>query len=190
MQEKSQETNIINQITIDCLVNKGNKKNMNKPNKPNKKDKKFYRRRILNLTREMLLNSYPDDLLFDVRDAFDLYVKSCIGYFKLKDETEIIQEDYNIDSLLDEITQDKLDSDDIVSPEEANKLMMRSISINKRPLDDFVKIKYLKSKEEIIIPQQKEINLTDPNLKKKGIPKKKNISQTYKNDKQNKEEIS
>jgi hypothetical protein len=175
--------NILNQITIDCLLNKGKKNKTNQVIKPNKKDKKFYRRRILNLTKEMLLNNYADDLLLDVHDAFETYVKSCIGYFKLKDETEIIQEEYNIDSLLDEITQDKLDADDIVSPEEANKLMMRSITLNNRPLDNFVKIKYLKAKEDIVIPKQKEINLQDPLLKKKGIPKKKNISDTYKNEK-------
>ena len=188
--EINQNQNIINQITMDCLVNKGKNNKTNAVIKPNKKDKKFYRRRILNLTREMLLNNYENDLLMDVREAFDLYVKSCIGYFKLKDETEIIQEEYNIDSLLDEITQSELDADDIVSPEEANKLMMRSITINKRPLDNFVKIKYLKVKEDIIIPKQKEINLQDPSLKKKGIPKKKNISHTYKNEKQDNKETS
>ena len=184
--------NIINQITIDCLVNKGknNKMMLNNSNKPNKKDKKFYRRRILNLTKEMLLNTYPDDLLTDVRDSFDSYIKSCIGYFKLKDETEIMQEEYNIDSLLDEITQEKLDEDDIVSPEDANKLMMRSIKINNYSLDKFVKIKYLKTKEDIVVPKQKEINLQSPELKKKGIPKKKNISPTYKNEKQDGQELS
>ena len=192
-QEGNMDYNKLNQITIEYLTNNKQKKQFQKNqqgcnrNSLNKKDKKFYRRRILNLTKDMLLNNYPDDLLNDVKDTFDTYLKSCIGYFKLKDESEIIQDEYKIDSLLDEITQNELDADDIVSPEEADKLMMRSITLHKGPLDNFVKIRYLKAKEDIILPVQKEINLKDPQFKKKGIPKKKNISQTYKNESKNEE---
>jgi hypothetical protein len=187
--EVNDYNNILNRLTIEYLTNNKQKRQIQqgKCQSLNKKDKKFYRRRILNLTKDMLLNNYPDDLLQDVNDSFDHFLKSCIGYFKLKDETEIIQEEYKIDSLLDEIMQTELDSDDIVSPEEADKLMMRSITLHKKPLDNFVKIKYLKTKEEIILPIQKEINLKDPQLKKKGIPEKKIISQTYKNENKNEE---
>jgi hypothetical protein len=179
--------NILNRLTIEYLTNIKQKTKIQQEKHKlasslNKKDKKFYRRRILNLTKEMLLNNYPDDLLQDVNDSFDNFLKSCIGYFKLKDETEIIQEEYKIDSLLDEIIQQKLDEDDIVTPEEADKLMMRSITLHKKPLDNFVKIKYLKTKEDIILPIQKEINLKEPHLKKKGIPEKKIISQSYNNE--------
>jgi hypothetical protein len=187
--EVNDYNNILNRLTIEYLTNTKQKRQFQqgKCQSLNKKDKKFYRRRILNLTKDMLLNNYPDDLLQDVNDSFDNFLKSCIGYFKLKDETEIIQEEYKIDSLLDEIMQTELDSDDIISPEEADKLMMRSITLHKKPLDNFVKIKYLKTKEEIILPIQKEINLKDPQLKKKGIPEKKIISQTYKNENKNEE---
>jgi len=190
--EEIQESNkTLNRLTIEYLTNNKQKKQIqqekdkdkhNLANSLIKKDKKFYRRRILNLTKEMLLNNYPDDLLQDVHDSFEHFLKSCIGYFKLKDESEIIQEEYKIDSLLDEITQTELDADDIVTPEEADKLMMRSITLHKKPLDNFVKIKYLKTKEDIILPTQKEINLKDPQFKKKGVPEKKIISQTYKNE--------
>jgi len=179
--------NFINQITFDCLMSREFKKklvfNENRSGLL-KKDKKFYRRRILNLTKDMLLNTYSEEVLPDVKDAFENYVKTCIGYFKIKDEMDIIQEDYPIENLLDEITKNQLDYDDIVSPEEADKLMMRSIKINQLPLDKFVKIKQLKPQKEIILPQQKEINLQDPVLKKKGILKKNNICPSYK-DKEN-----
>jgi len=181
---------IIQEITMDCLMSREQKQKLKEysiKQSYNKKDKKFYRRRILNLTREMLLNNYNDDTLPDVKFAFENYVKTCIGYFKIKDEVDILQEEY-IDNILDDATNDKLDIDDIVSPEEADKLMMRSIKINKLPLDNFVKIKYMKPEKEMIIPKQKEINLKDPILKKKGIREKNNIHNSYKDDKESKKE--
>lgn len=185
-------TNVFNKMTIEYLSsNKQKTKILQQKNIVNKKDKKFYRRRILNLTRDMLLNNHPDDLLVDVKDTFDIFVKNCIGYFKSKDKTEIIQEDYKMEELLDDIVSNDLgDDENILTQEEADKLMMRSIQIHERPLDKFVKIKYLKKKEDIILPKQKEINLKDPQLKKKGILRKKNIniSQTYKNETTNEEE--
>ena len=185
------ESNVINQITFDCLLSRDQRKRIDYKTDGLflRKDKKFYRRRILNLTKEMLINNYSNDVLPDVREAFDKYVKTCIGYFKIKDELDIIQNDCYIENLLDEITTNKLDADDIVSPEEANKLMMRSIKINQLPLDSFVKIKQVIPTKEVILPQQKDINLQDPSLKKKGIYKKNNLKNSYK-DEEDKKEIS
>jgi hypothetical protein len=186
----------INKITLDCLMSKKQRNKLGQDMfsiKYDKKDKKFYRRRIINLTREMLLNNNTEDILLDVKETFDAFVKACIGFFKVKDETDIIQADMNLNDLcfLEEITKDDqiLDKDDIVTPEEANKLMMKTIKINKLPLDNFVTIKNLKiSKEEPILPKQKDINLKDPILKNKGIRKKKNVDNQYiENENKNKE---
>jgi hypothetical protein len=180
-----------NRITLDCLMSMNQKKKLNNLinlNKYNNKDKKFYRKRIINLTKELLLNNYTNDILLDVKEAFDAYIRSCIGFFKVKDETDILQADMSfldINECLEEIIKDcdiakELNSlDDIVTPEEANKLMMRTIKINKLPLDDFVTVKNIKVVKEIILPLQKEINLKDPILKNKGIRKKKNINNEY-----------
>ena len=183
------EFNLVSRITLDCLMSKYQKSKlsnhlgeMNCNSNNNRKDKKFYRRRIINLTREMLLNNYSDDILLDVKESFENYVKACIGFFKVKDEADIIQADM---CFLDELTltkddfQDKLDLDDIVSPEEADKLMMRTIKINKLPLDNFVTIKNLKITKDPILPKQKEIDLKNPILKNKGIRKKKNVNNQY-----------
>ena len=61
---------------------------------------------------------------------------------------------------------------------EADKLLMRSIKTNIHTLDKYVKKTYVKKKDEIVLPKQKEINLKDPNLKNKGL-KKKNIDNLY-----------
>ena len=56
---------------------------------------------------------------------------------------------------------------------------MRSIKITTPPLDKFVKRKSTKPEEKLILPKQKEFNLNDPELKIKGIHKKKNITNKY-----------
>jgi len=62
---------------------------------------------------------------------------------------------------------------------------MRSVKLSNHSLDNFIKIKMTKKVEELIIPQQKEINLKDPILKIKGINKKKNIINNYDEDSKN-----
>ena len=180
---------IINQITLDCLMKKEHKQNPIQLAKPfHKKDKKFYRKRILALTKEMLLNNYPESLLPDVKKSFDNYVSTCISYLQTIDETDIIQEDYKeINKYLDEKTNRFTTYTETTTlQEDANKLMMRSIQIKKNQLDSFVKIKQTKEINPPIIPLQKEINLQDPQLKNKGIRKKKNITNNY--EEQNKKE--
>ena len=179
----------INQITLDCLVNKEQYKRHleNVVSKEvNRKDKKFYRKRIFNLTKEFLLTkNEPENLLPDVKYAFDNFVKACVHYFKILDSNDIVQEDYkDMDfSHMEEFSE--LSIDDIQNKEEADKLLMRSINMPKPSLDNFVKIKMTKVDKEVIHPQQKDINLKDPILKNKGIVKKKNITNKYdeKNDK-------
>lgn len=185
----------INQITLDCLINKEqfNRHINDKVSKSlSKKDKKFYRRRIFDLTKSLLINKdKPKDLLPDVKYAFDNYMKSCIHYFKTIDNNDIIQDDYkdldNINEIMNEHLDNELSDTDLnlESKEEADKLMMRSINL-KPTLDNFIQKVKIKS-EEIILPKQKEINLTDPVLKTKGI-KKKNINNKYDENKDSKKE--
>lgn len=179
--------NYINQITIDYLINKGIYKNYlentnrNASKKANKKDKKFYRKRILNLTKDFLLFNEKEDVLPDVKYAFENYVKTCIEYFKTLDRSDIIQEDYSdleekgkeLDELLD---CEEINIENINNLTQADNLLMRSINI-KPTLDKFIKITTYKKEE--VIPIQKEINLQEPYLKNKGICKKKNIPNNY-----------
>ena len=149
----------------------------------NKKDKKFYKKRIYDLTKQLLSNEQPPTLFPDVRNTFDNYIKTCISYFKIIDTSDIIQEDY--DDLFGSISNatgvDNIDNiDNIANIDEVNKLMMRSIKIMEpNALEKLVKRTITKKEIEPIIPQQKDINLKDPILKNKGIRKKKNITNKY-----------
>jgi hypothetical protein len=156
----------------------------------NKKDQKFYRRRILSLTKELL---YPEEATEKTTNApattppsttndpnivglFQIYSKACIEYFKTLDKNDIIQEDYS--SLTPETAE--MSAEDIKTQAEIDQQFMRSIHV-KEPttLDKFVKRSTTAPKEAPILPKQKDINLRDPALKNKGIRKKKNITNKY-----------
>ena len=177
----------INQITLDCLINKTQYSNYinNITNKNiNKKDRHFYRRRILNLTKQILYKEENTEIIPpDITYMLDNYIKTCINYFKIIDTNDIIQEDYKEYAEKEMLTEIATDNEIISQNEfmknENNKLLMRSINISKPTLDNFIKIKMTKAPEKLIIPQQKEINLKDPILKNKGISKNKNNTIIY-----------
>lgn len=185
----------INKITLDCLLNKeqlNNHINKELSKSINRKDKKFYRKRIFDLTKSLLINKdIPSDLFPDVKYSFDNYAKTCIQYFKAIDNNDIIQNEYkdleNVGEILDEYLENEMDVSElnIDSKEKADKLMMRSIEL-KPTLNNFVQKIKIKT-EEIILPKQKEINLKDPSLKTKGI-KKKNITNKYDENNESKKE--
>jgi hypothetical protein len=162
----------------------------------NKEERKFYKKRIYNLFKELLITKEePEDLLPDVKYAYDNFIHSCIHYFKTIDNNDLNQEEYkNLYEEPDISNISELNDDSLKTEEEANKLLMRSIKITTPPLDKFVKRKTTKVEEQIIMPKQKEINLNDPELKLKGINKKKNITNKYdeinNSKKENKEDIN
>ena len=185
--------NLISEITIGYLMNKDQyaKYIMNKSNNgssstsnSNRKDKKFYKKRIYDLTKQLINNEKPDGIYSGIIDTFELYTKICIEYFKNLDKTDIIQKDYN--GLITDVSSNaevQLDSlQNTQNIEEANKLMMRLVKITEpNSLEKLVKrtiIKNVDAKPNIP-PKQKEINLKDPILKNKGIRKKKNIINKY-----------
>jgi hypothetical protein len=43
----------------------------------------------------LMTNTQPEGMMQDVTYAFENYVKTCIRYFKIIDESDIIQQDYN-----------------------------------------------------------------------------------------------
>ena len=185
----------VDQVTLDCLLNKSlfNTQVKNKKAQSvNKEDKKFYKKRIYNLFKEMLINkAEPEDLLPDVKYTYDNFINASINYFKTIDNNDLLQEEYKT---LDEAALENINAipelGDDIAVEEADKLMMRSIKIKTPSLDKYVKRKSTKPEEKLILPKQKEVNLMDPELKVKGLQnnsnnsnnnniKKKNITNKY-----------
>lgn len=180
---------LINQITLNCLMNKQQYERYlaSKISKSIKdEDKKFYRKRIYCLTKDLLLKKEePDNLLPDVKYAFDQYVKSCIHYFKVLDSNDIVQEQYKEldepDNKSDNNPDNILEEEVLENPNEViNNLKeessVRLIKTFYNPFDEF-----FSPKDQIILPKQREMNLQDPTLMKKGTfppstEKKKNLS--------------
>jgi hypothetical protein len=151
----------------------------------NKKDKKFYRKRILNLTRELLLKKQDDynEINPDIKYSFDHFVKTCIHYFKIIDTNDILQEDFkNFHDIVETnefitngVSNNGDNNNNNYNGENDNKLFMRSVKM-KSGLENFVTIKSTKKEDEIILPKIKDINLEEPTLRNKGIIKKENIT--------------
>jgi len=198
---------IVDQITLECLMNKETYTKLMSHKtvvEERSKDRKFYRKRISNLTKELLAGEAPENLLPDVTFAFDNFVKTCIHFFKIIDESDIIQKDYEHLNEAPIVTGDvalenPADSEQAVIIEEDDKdskpeikntdrCMMRSVKLINATLDNFVTLAApTKAKDQSTnepakkeLPKQKEINLTNPELKNKGInnknEKKKNIA--------------
>ncbi len=175
-------TNNIDLITLKCLTNshfydRYNSKKT-KGNRISKTDRRFYKKRIINETKKMLRNEFET---LDLKEIFNEYVISLVDYFKHLDKRDILQKDYknnednekqNYDNLLDDILCDTKDSiyDNLISPDE---LLYNNVNETKKlTLDNFV-VKHTPPKENIAFPEQKEINLSEPSLKIKGIKPKK-----------------
>ena len=185
-------TEYVNQVTLECLMNKDTYKKYvatKKKSVVNKKDQKFYRRRILSLTKELL---YPEEATTPEKSTtptpattindpniiglFQIYSKACIEYFKSLDKNDIIQDDYS--TFTPETAE--MSPEDIKTQSEIDQQFMRSIHVKEATtLDKFVKRSTTAPKEDPILPKQKDINLRDPALKNKGIRKKKNITNKY-----------
>lgn len=159
-----------------------------------KKEKKFYRKRIISMTKDILFNgiykndnqenngksnqsSKIDDVIIN---SFNTYARMCITYFKFKDTMDEIQGEYkdmNVDlnvhpnggANIDEIS-DIPDEENENNIMEANKLFMKQMDKKVITLDNFV-IKTSAPKEEMILPKTKDYKLNDPKFKKKDIKK-------------------
>jgi hypothetical protein len=191
-EQEKEEENWMDFITLQYLMNhRQYEKYKNKDfalqnNARYKKDKKFYKKRILDLTRQLFLDTETNmetnmetkiDKIFpdDVMKYFDQYIKTCIHYFKELDKMDIVQEEYKDYKEKETILQATNDlgkeKDDI-----EHFAVKKKVNCN---LNHFVIRKKKSSSSSVMVPRQKNIHLYDPELKNKGLGKKKNINTNY-----------
>ena len=163
----------VNQVTLDCLLNKQmyNKQIKTKKAKlVNKEERTFYRKRTFNLFKDIINNNIPNNLLPDVKYAYDNFFNATINYFKTIDNNDIIQNEYKDVIFSDDMSCNNFDiSTNYKNNSEIDLLLTRSIKIETPTLDKYVIKTYTKEKQKLILPKQKEINLNDPELKTKVI---------------------
>ena len=195
------ENEFLSNVTLEYLMNKEQYAKYIEQNKPANKDKyqkekKFYKKRIYDFTKKMLNGEKIDVIIPDTTFAFENYARSCIEYFKALDKTDILQEDYlNLDT--DSKFPSSLEMQSSTTLEEANEIVMRSFKVSEpNSLEKIVKRKQTQIIAKApVLPKQKDVNLKDPALKKKGIEKKNdknvkknNIIHMYGDDHQKKDE--
>ena len=130
----------------------------------NKEDLKFYRKRILQQTKDYLREGRLES---SIDRAFDNYADKLMEYYKFIDKKEIIQKEYeNMEE------NSGIDVKDINLMEE-NKKMMKEVEAPVKTIKDFVKIVAEKPKKKRIIPKVKEFNLKKEELRIKGLVKEK-----------------
>lgn len=170
--------NIVNHVTLECMMNplQYNKyiklDNQNEKKAVDVKERKFYRKRILSLTRDLFKNNIEDTTM---ASSFNSYIKSCIAYIQFIDRSDTIQEDYKDISSNIEVNKS-------VDYEDINNLMFSDTEAKICTLDTFVNVKNKRTQRKIL-PKQKNINLSDSKFKNKGIKKKKNIHNNYEDEK-------
>jgi hypothetical protein len=151
-----------------------------------RKERKYYKKRILALTKDLFNKKCEDK---DILDPFNEYLKCCIKYLKFKDISDIIQKENNgfvkdskettdvsfvnataeLDKRIgsgvnDDANGDDANGDDANGDEElnkANKLCMKQYNGQGSTLDRFITIKRSDeaSQPQMILPQIREFNI-------------------------------
>ena len=159
-----------NQVTLTYLTNPLYQNGIIKAeelNEIDRNEKRFYKKRILALTREMLRGEYPSEALKKIHNN---YIFEIISHFKMTDKSDIIQDEYT-DNICG-IKELDSPSSSAMTVDEANKNI--GIKIEKRStLDNFISVKKINAPTKKMIPKKKEYDLKNPELKRKGVKKKK-----------------
>jgi hypothetical protein len=130
-------------------------------------DIKFYKKRIIALTKQMFRSEGPSE---DLKNIHSEYVISIIKHFKMTDKKDILQDEYEIQC--DEETTTPPGDFDIA---DANACFMRTPK-NTNTLDNFV-VTQPRTEKPKTYPDRKKIDLKEPALKTKGIKmKRKNVN--------------
>ena len=136
----------------------------NLDNGVNKEELKFYRKRILQQTKNYLRESRLEN---SIDRAFDNYADKLIEYYKFIDKKEMIQKEYE-----DMKDNPKKKIKDMNLMEE-NKKMMKEVEPHVKTIKDFVSVVSEKPKKKRVIPKLKEYNLKKEELRIKGLVKEK-----------------
>ena len=150
-------------------------------------NKKFYRKRIQQMAKDCSkfgiikgASEPPTPLL----NAFDNFAKQCIQHFRLIDEAECYQDEYN-----DIVQNNANNTNNANNANNANNIENLDVEFLAQKtqthkvisMDDFVTKTNTKQKAKIHLPKHKVANVKDDKYRTKGI--KKNKSKQGKNNK-------
>jgi len=87
---------LVNQLTLNFLISKNQLQKLNKrmkddTDKTQKSEKTIYEHRIKQIFNDLFINNPPNDLLYDVKNSFDLFIEKTIYYLKAHDKNNILE---------------------------------------------------------------------------------------------------
>lgn len=102
---------LVNQLTLNFLISKNQLQKLNKKVKETADQTKIreiqeYSDRIKTLFSNLLVYQPPDDLLFEVKNAFDTFIDKSIYYFRAHDNNEALELERTNNAIIDEIRED------------------------------------------------------------------------------------
>tara|TARA_B100000963_G_scaffold76770_1_gene64804 strand:+ start:3276 stop:3764 length:489 start_codon:yes stop_codon:yes gene_type:complete len=136
----------------------------NLENGVNKEDLKFYRKRILQQTKNYLREGRLESV---IDRAFDNYVDKLIEYYKFIDKKEIIQKEY------ENMKGNSVKKIKEINLLEEDKKIMKEVEPKVKTIKDFIRVVAEKPKRKHVIPKIKEFNLKKDELRFKGLKKEK-----------------
>jgi hypothetical protein len=184
--------NTVDDVTLAYMVNTSQYEKYLKKNNMDydsvfKRDIRFYRKRIISLTKELFKNQNETDQNqnSDVTmvGAFNMYMRACISYLKFSDQSETIQKCYVCLGITDGnqpnenvknqkcICKNK-NENELFELNKANELCFKPKEVKKITLDNYVIRKNVKKSEPVVYPQQFTFNPRDPAFKHKGLKPK------------------
>ena len=155
------------QIDLLYLTNPNFKIKYNKKKESlvNEEDVKFYRKRILQTTKDYLRGSKLTD---EINNIFEEYSNLLIQHYKFIDKKYLIQEDYK------NLPKKKIKKPKNIQLWKENELMMKTPEVVKKTIKDFIPIIVKeRKKKKIIIPNQKNFDLKNVKNRKVGLKKEK-----------------
>jgi len=165
----------IDSITLDYFTNRSQYNNILKKKEDYQSghfdnDKKFYKKRILDLTKRLFRDEIKNESLVS---GFHSYIKTSIDYLKNLDTKDIIQEKY-----MDVSENQVMDISRVLIETESYKncdYLFRKVEETKKiNLDSFV-INATENSKKKILPTKEVVNIKTKVHKTKGIMKKKNM---------------
>lgn len=178
--------NTVDDVTLAFMVNTAQyekylKKNNIEYDSGFKRDIRFYRKRIISLTKDLFKNQLEIDksqnMDITMVGAFNMYMRACVSYLKFSDQIETIQKCYVCLGISDD--QENIKNQKCIcknknehNPFElnkANELCFKPKEVKKITLDNYVIRKNVKKSEPVVYPQQFTFNPRDPEFKYKGL---------------------
>jgi len=186
--------NTIDDVTLAFMVNTAQYEKYLKKNHIDfdsgfKRELRFYRKRIISLTKDLFksengVSTENQNIDVTMVGAFNMYMRACISYLKFSDQSEMIQKCYVCLGISNENNDMKKctcknngDENNMDELNQANALCFKPKEVKKITLDNYVIRKNVKNAEPVVYPQQFKFNPKDPSFKYKGLKSKLPVAQ-------------